>query len=268
MEQKTSDREIDVLEVAAKFYRTLLNNKLTTFLFLIVGLLSGFVVSTFSKDSTHASMMIETSLLSESEFQFLMEQLNRADSIKGLTRQQERSISAIEYEVKKGETFKEDFKDITQLYLKINTLTEDKVTLQVLQNALINYLNQAEPVMRNRMQRKLYYEKMIARIDDELKGLEAVQNQIDDKSKATYLDPSDLFDKSVKLYEQRLKYEIALADIKSVHVIKGFGSLTKSAQWSKARYAAVGFACGVVALLLFLAIKSFHRHATRLNKTT
>lgn len=263
MEQKTFNGEINLLELLAKFYLVLKNNKLLTILLPVLGLLTGVVASNFTKEVVKSSMMVETDLISEDESKFLMEQLNKADSIQGLSKEQERKIGGIEYEVKKGERIE----DSVPVYIKISTVTGDKAILPVLQKALVNYLNQTEPIERNRTDREHFYHEMITRIDEELAGLTGVKKEINDKTKATFLEPADLFASSVELYDKRTKYEIALESIKSVHVVKNFGSLVKNAKWSKTLYALVGFVAGIFTLFAVLFLRFFHHYSAQIEKT-
>jgi len=254
MEQKTSGQDIDLLELLSKCYRTLKNNLILVILCPILGIAAGLILSSVSPETVKASMMVTTTLISEDEAKFFIEQLDHADSIHGLSKEQEKGVLRIDYQVSKGK----EIDDIVPIYLKITTVITSKSLLPTLQAALIDYLNRAEPIRRHRREREFFYKEMIRKIDLELNALDQVKGQVNDKSKATFLDPSDLFAKGVELYEQRVKYEIGLEDVRSVHVVKGFESLVMNATWSRTFCALAGFLFGLILLAVVLFAKYFN----------
>jgi uncharacterized protein YacL len=97
---------------------------------------------------------------------------------------------------------------------------------------------------------------MIAKIDNEIAAMDQVKQKTD--AMASYVDPSELYAKTVELFRIRTESEIKLKNINTVHVAKGFGSLIKDARLSKMLAAAIGLALGFVIAILLLFIKFFN----------
>lgn len=256
MENTTSSREIDLLQVLAKFYRALKKNKIVVILCLLCGLAGGLLLSNYSKDPVKASMMIVTDLLSENEIKFLADQFAKADTIPGITADQKILIKEITFEVKSEDVLGKS----PNVSLQLTATVFDSKVLIPLQNSVVNFLNHAEPTIRKKENKKEFYVNMIRKIDSELAALDNVKSQIDNKAKATFLDPSDLFTKSVELYDKKVLYKIALDELHSVQVIKGFGALTKSAKWPKMFYAFLGLLVGFGIALVIMFMQFFNEY--------
>ncbi len=265
MEQKTSNQEADLMHLLAMLIRTLKANKFLTIVFPIIGMLGGYIASSLTTSTVQASMMVSTDLISEAESTFLFDQLGKADSIQGLTKEQEKQVFRINYEVLKGE---QDINKSTPIYFKITTVISDKKVLPVLQNAIVNYLNNSAPVKRHREKKEKLCMDMIHKIDGELAALQQVEKEVNDKTKATFLDPSGLFEKSVELNEKKVQYELAYKDAQTIHIVKGFGSLTKLAKLPSALYVIVGFFVGVIALMLVIFLKSFGKYYNNFERNS
>lgn len=257
MEKRTSDHEIDLLEVLARLYRAFKNNKLLFILCPVLGIAAGLALSRSSKETVKASMMIETKLINESESKFLIEQLEGTDTILQLTKG-----GRIKYEVKRGESGDEN------VYFLVSTVILDKGNLSSLQNAVKDYLNHSEPIARRRHEKEELCQGMIKKIDSELSALDEVKRQVDNKSKATFLEPATLFEKSADLYNKRMKFQIELEDAQSVHIVKGFGALTKSAKWPESVYGIIGLVIGLLFLSAILFIKFFMGYYKRFENTS
>ena len=75
---------------------------------------------------------------------------------------------------------------------------------------------------------------------------------------ASYVDPSELYAKTVELFKMRTESEIKLKSISTVQVTKGFGSLIKDARMSKLVVAVAGLALGFFIAILLLFVKFFN----------
>jgi hypothetical protein len=97
---------------------------------------------------------------------------------------------------------------------------------------------------------------MIAKIDGEIAAMDQVKQKTE--AMASYVDPSELYAKTVELFRIRTESEIKLKSISTVQVTKGFGSLIKDARMSKVVVAAAGLALGFFIAILLLFIKFFN----------
>jgi hypothetical protein len=259
MTQKTQSDEIDLMELLAKAYRVIKRNLLLFIILPTGGVILTLSLAYNSNDKFSSSMMITTDLLSENEAKFIFEQLGKADSIPGLSSEELRKLLALDFYIEKGEPSESDgAKAYRSVYLKATAIVTDPAIFPSLETAIIKYLNSVDPVIRNRNSRQLFYKQMIGKIDSEIVSMEKIKNQTDSRAMATYVDPSDLYSETVKLFKERTENEIKLKDIESVHVAKGFGSLIKDAKTPKLIVAIVGFVGGLVIATLLLFIKFFN----------
>jgi hypothetical protein len=259
----TSDlNEINLMDVLARFYATLKRNLILTLLLPILGLLTGIAISYNSRDLFESSLLIETSLLTQSECKFLFEQLNKVGIIPGLTPEDDAKVQGFNYEVTKDEEVQRTNNSEVSLnektiYLQITARVHDESVFPALQKAVVTFVNESPAVTRHRHDRQKFYDGMIGRINTELVGMEEIKKEINTRTQATYLNPSDLYAQSVALYKEKTKYEIEREAITSVHLLKGFDSLTVDAKMNTTLFAIIGFIVGLLILLLVLFIQYF-----------
>jgi len=270
MEKNRPDQEIDLLELLAKFFSALRKNVILTIACPLLGIALAVLIAKIKKESTHAEMMIVTDLLTEGEAKFLTEQLSSADTVPGINEQQRRNIGNLKYEVIKGEfpiiTDKTTLIGKVPVYIQIKAETSDKKVLPVLQNVLVNYINGAEPVIKERRERKAFYINMIQKIDLELAAIEEVKKNIDSRTQATYLNPSELFSETVTLYDRKLNYQRGLKEIESIQIVKGFGSLSKGAGFPMTYYIVFGVFGGIIILSILMFIGYFANYYRNFEK--
>jgi len=273
---KNTTEEIDFLELLASFYTAFKKNLLLGLGFPITGIIAALFFSYNSADLYESSILIETSLLSENECKFLFEQLDKFGVIPGLSKEQDHKIAGFKYEVIKNETpipngtiSSDRILTLNErsVYLQLTARVYDEKVYPALQKAIVNFVNTSYPVTRHRSERERFYTEVITRIEKELKAMDQVKQEITSKVQATYLNPAELYAQTVRLEKEKTEYEIKREEIRIVHLIKGFDSLTFNAKMNKILVGIIGFAIGFAAFLFVLFIKFFAKYFTKYQKT-
>lgn len=252
MSRQQTSGEIDLMELLAKAYRVFLKNIL---LFIIIPLLCigiALLLTYNAAKKFSSSMMVTTTLLTENEGRFIFEELGKSDSIPGLDRQNGINLVGLKFGIESATGSPE-----REVYLKITATVKDPALFPFLEGVVVNYLNNTRPVRRARESKELFYKNMIREIDSEIAGMNKIKEQTDTRSMAAYLSPSDLYAKTVELYEKRSDYELKLKDINTVHVVKGFQSLVKDVNLSKSLAVIIGFLAGTMLALFIVFIRYF-----------
>jgi len=265
MERKHSAQEINLLEMLAKLYGTLRRNWLLAIILPVLGIIAGYGQYSLSKDALKSSMMISTRLITEEESNFLFDELGKGRAIFGLTKGK---ITQIKFSVKEGKKNDSELDKLNTappVYFKITATIKDTSALPEIQEAIINYLNNTAPIKRHREQRQKLYNLMIFKIDQELAALNEVEKEVGNQTKATFLDPSTLFSRSVDLYRERVTYELALKDIESVQVVKGFGSPSRP---SRIIFVSLGLLAGIILLAIVIFARYFRSYYNQFEKNS
>lgn len=256
MEKNNSD-EIDLLQLCASFFAALNRNMLLSISFPLAGVIVALAIAYNSQNRFESSLLIETSLLTENESKFLFDQLDKFGVIPGLTKEQDDQVAGFKFEVIKNEV--PNFDENT-VYLQVTARVFNKDVFPLLQKALIKFINGSTAVVRHRREREKFYTEMITRIEQEIASMDEIKQQINSKIQATYLNPAELYANTVKLHEEKTKYELKLNEIKTVHLAKGFDSLTIDAQMPKVLVALIGFTAGFMLLCFVLFLKFFAKY--------
>jgi len=258
---KRQSGEIDLLELVAGFFMALKRNLALTIILPVAGIAIAVGISSQSRDVFESSLLIETSLLTDSECEFLFQQLDKFGVIPGLTKEQDDQVASFRFSVTRNDgpvlPEQNSFLLNRAVYLEVTAKVFDQDVLPALQKSLVDFINGSVSVVKHRTERSKFYNEMIQRIDTEILAMDEVKKQINSKTQATYLNPSELFENSVKLYEKRMEYEIKRSEINSIHLLKGFDSLTINAKMRLTIAAAIGFAVGFAVLCLLLFLKFF-----------
>ena len=255
MEKNVNAGEINLLELGARFLDALRKNLILTILLPLAGLIAAFLFSYQSKNAFQSGMLIETSLLSERECEFLFNELNKVDDeFPGITPEIATHIKKLRYEVIKANgTTPSD----GNVYLQVTAVVSQKNILPPLEGLSVKFINESEPVIRHRREREQFYSAMIMKINTEIAAMETVKNNVDSHAQANFLDPSELYKATVALYKEKTEYEIKLEESGSIHLVKGFESLTIDAKLNKIIVALIGLLLGFVILSLLLFVKFF-----------
>jgi hypothetical protein len=259
MEQRPANQEIDLLKLLAKTYNIIKKNIILVIVCPGLGLLLGFLYVQFStqpklsNNVSEASLMIATDLLAENEANFLCNYLTSSDSLPGFNKEQKESVVSLSYEVKK-----EQVRDRILVFIKLSATVTQHSVLSALQNALVTYFSQSEPVIRQRSLKEKLYKSMITKLDEEIAGLEEMKLTKKEKV-ATIL--SNPYSQSADLYERKLNYQHALAS-SHVYVVKGFGPAVpvKVSASPKLPYIILGFLSGIVILIIILFLRFFRNY--------
>jgi hypothetical protein len=252
MTKKVHSDEIDLMELLARVYRAIKRNLLLFTVLPVIGVIFTLSLAYNSSDKFSSSMMITTDLLSENEAKFIFEELEKADSIPGLSSDEKRKLLGLNFEV--GQSEQND--KTKRVYLKITAIVTDPAIFPSLEKTVVKYINSVDPVVRSRQNQESYYKQMIAKIDGEIAAMDQVKQKTE--AMASYVDPSELYAKTVELFKMRTESEIKLKSISNVQVTKGFGSLIKDARMSKLIVALAGLALGFFIAILLLFIKFFN----------
>ncbi|HEY9044586.1 MAG TPA: hypothetical protein VIN08_01760 [Ohtaekwangia sp.] len=256
MTQKTSSDEIDLMELLAKLYRTVKRNILIFIILPAIGVIIALWLAYNSSDKFSSSMMITTNLLSANEARFIFDELGRADSIPGLTKDEENKLLVMNFEVQQDNI--DEKEAIRNIYVKATAVVTDPSIFPALEKTIVGYLNSVDPLVETRRDRELFYKQMIQKIDSEIASMDQIKKQTDSRVMASYIDPSDLYAKTVELFKERTENEIQLRDIETVHVTKGFGTLMKDAKLPKILVALSGFGVGLLLAIVLMFVKFFN----------
>jgi hypothetical protein len=267
MEQRPIRQEVDLLKLLAKTYSLLKKNIILVIVCPGLGLLLGYLYTQFSTQPqlsnavVQSTLMLGTDLLTEHEANYLCSDLISIDSLPGLASAQKESVIGLAYEVKK-----ETFKDRSYVFIKLTATITHHYVLAPLQNSLLTYFTQCEPVVRQRKLRGRFYDNMIKKLDDEIAGLEEMKRN--DKEKFASMS-SNPFTQSAELYERRMNYENEL-EKSPVYVVKGFGAATTVAATSNPKfpYIILGFLAGTFILGLILFIRFFRVYYKQFEQET
>jgi hypothetical protein len=264
---KIENDEVNLLDVLASFMAALKKNLALTILLPIIGVLIALGVSYNSRDLFESSLLIETSLLTENECTFLFNQLDKVGIVPGLTEEEDREVSGFRFAISKNNDNDATKSELSQLgekslYLEVTARVYNQKVYPSLEKAIVKFINESPSVVRHRNDREKFYGAMIKKINTEIQAMEEIKKNVDITKQATYMNPSELYYRSVSLFKEKIQYEIRQEEIKAVHLIKGFDSLTIDAKKSKMMVALTGFAIGVAVLFLVLFIKFFARYFT------
>jgi hypothetical protein len=262
MESKTSNQEVDLLEVLAKFYSYLRENILLTILFPLAGAIIGFSVFATTADKVESSMMVVTNLLTHPECDFLLSELEKADTLQGVSPEQRAGLVFISHEIIPDPDFKgvKDPQNAPNVHIKITIQVLRHELLSVFEQSIITYLEASRPAIRKKYEFNKFYTEMIAGIDRELASLQQLKVQSDPKSLANSFHPSDLYVQTVNLTEKRVSYELRLKNSNIFQLVQGFDALSRSTKLSVIAYILVGLGMGIAVLLPVLFMNYFWRY--------
>jgi hypothetical protein len=258
--------EIDLIREFAKFCYFLKRNYLLTIFLPLLGALAA-IAWFMPNEKTESSFFGETTLLTSEEVEFLFTQLEKTDSLPGLTREQRHKVSKIRFKV-----FEKDAGAQTVIlekitFLEVNVSVSDRHVFPFLQESIIRFLTSSPSYLRRKAEREKFYNQMIERIDRELVELEEMKNKISSKDQTSTLDPSELYSTAVELYREKEQYQVKKADLNSFHVAKSFENYTIDRKPTPLLAGIVGFAFGFLVLIVVLAIKYFIQYFRNYEKT-
>lgn len=263
--------ELDLIQLAAGFVRMLRRNIIL--ILICVGTTTAIAVwITLTAHKVYESrMMLYSNILTESycdqlavnlraiikdeNYELLAERLN-------ITSDQASQLRDIQIEgaLQAGSIAQE----ADRLFLVVTVKVIDNSVLPALQDGIIYYLGQNDFVKVRTQQKIQYYEKLIARVADEIEKLERVKERL---SEGTYksqggivvMDPSDPYAETVELYRDKLTYEEALRLVNSVQLVEGFSPLNTPVSPKLTLLLPGGLLSGVILAFLILGIVNLMR---------
>jgi hypothetical protein len=259
MESKTSNQEVDLLEVLAKFYSYLRENIFLAIFFPLAGAGIGFFVFATTEDNIESSMMVVTNLLTHPECDFLLTELEKADTFQGVPPEQRAGLVQISHAIISDPDFKgiKDPQSAPNVHIKITLQVRRHELLRVFEQSIITYLEASRPAIRKKYEFHKFYTEMIAEIDQELASLQQFKAHAEPKTLANFLNPSALYTEAVNLTEKRVNYELRLRNSNIFQLVQGFDALSRTTKLSIVSYILAGFGIGVAMLLPVLFIKYF-----------
>lgn len=260
--ENRKDQEIDLLNLLARFFEAIRQNWIVFLVLITISVAFCLYISSLTKANYRSSMLILTALLNEKESEFIFEQLNKADTFPGLDSDTKKRVLGITSKVLPTNTDP----TLKQVYIEVTARVSDISAFRPLQQSLIDYLDQTEPVLRKRYERIQFDSAMIQRIDNELAAMDEVKQNVPVTNK-DYIDPSQLYAKSVELFQERLEYIQDMREVSTIKVIKGFESLAADTKMPKVFVVLIGIVAGFFAFAFFLAVKTFYEYyrKTRAN---
>jgi hypothetical protein len=263
--------EIDLMELLAKAYRSIKRHLILFITLPLGGAAVALLISFNGTDKYSSSMMLSTDLISKNEAEFIVKELEAADSIMpGLTHEEAQRLLnlrfTVESKIEKIPMTKDVAVDREVVFLKITAEVTDPSIYPSLERKLMRYMNSIDPVVQNRKRQEFIHKKMIAKLDSEIVILDGIRKQSDSRAMAGYMNPASLFSKTIELYEDRTNREMRLEDLGSVRLTKGFGSLMKDSRLSRPVVGALGFFAGLVAFILIMFVQSFNKYNSSLKE--
>lgn len=269
---EANKEEIDLLDLLVRIFSAFAKNLILTIVLPLAGMILVYTFTRASFERIQSEMMVVTDLLSATECEFIMGQFQKTDSIPGMTSTERRSVSGLSFKVTPDPDYKMSYSNIKSydvqsrppVYLKVTASVSDCAVLIPLQRGLVNYLNNSKPVLAERTQRKIHYEELIRKIDQELADLEKAKTAVGGSAS---LDPAGLFTGAVNLYEKKVSYELSMKESQSVQVVHEFTSTTNMNNQLPASHALViGFVIGFGVLVIVLFLKFFFRYYRQQQK--
>ncbi len=127
MKKNVNAGEIDLLELGARFLNALRQNLVLTIALPLAGLITALVFSYRSQNLYQSGMLMETSLLSDSECRFLFNELNKASEFPGITPEVADHVKNLRYEIIKNDaTIITDKTADRSVYLQVTATVSQK----------------------------------------------------------------------------------------------------------------------------------------------
>src|SRR5688572_5718226 len=234
----------------ARVYGYLKQNWVPTVLLPLIGVAVGLAVYWVTPYKVQSKIMVVTDMLSETECDYLMRQLELTDSVNPLATEEFKKKVVIRHTIERDTWSK-------ATHIEITIRARDGSFLEPVQRTILDFLETSETASKKVADSKEYHRQMLLEIEDELQSIKAVKNQFDDKTKATFLNPSDLFRASLELQEKKINVQIKLKDIPAFRPVQGSNAMSKKVKLPALVMGAIGFIGGCVVLMMALFVKFF-----------
>lgn len=258
-------QEIDIAREIARFCYTVKRNLRLAFFLPILGMLAaiGWYAPQHSYES---SMLIETSLLNDSEAAFLFNEFQTADSIPGLDSDHRGMIRKLNFNMFEKEVGPKTTVEDKTTYIRVDVSVSDTSVLQPLQKAVLAFLTSNPSFKRKKSEHDRYYDRLINKIDAEIAELQTAKKDLSAKSTNSILNPAELYSTAVNLEKMRQEYALRKQSMNVLNVVKDFRTLLRQSVRSFFKVALIGLALGTLLFLAILALKAFIRFYMKFEK--
>jgi hypothetical protein len=264
--------EIDLLDLAIKFYKWIKKNLRFLAWSFVIGLIIGFSYYLVKPKAYQDRMMLNSDLLTLPTCKILVEDLNKLLK-QGNYKELQKRLDIDSVETKN--IFEFLWEDLTEKSLDnnekpttfiISIKFKGKIQLEKLQASVLNYFKTNEFSKSKEKERKLFYQGMIDLTTFELGELEKLRvlflegklyNGLEGKT--ILFDPTSINSRILDLTREKLNNQIKLSAIDTIQLIQGFTNFTKPIGPSLLRNIGGGAIVGLFGALMALAYKAFRR---------
>jgi len=269
MEKANKQEEIDLLKLFLKAVLTIRRNFWLIVIFFLVGAGLGWAYYSSSKKVYDNTMVISSSILTQSYCQKLIDGTNRyrrENNLKALAQQLSLTEEqAMEVFVIKIDDLLEitDLKDQTAFLVTVTVGNQD--ILPDLQKGLVHYLENNEFVKIRVKQNERYLSETISKLEQEIKDIQELKLKISngeffEKAKGNVMfDPTIVNSKIVELTKEKLTLQNSLALVKSVQVVEGFSRFERPSAPKLSLSLIAGSFVGLFFVAALIVIKSVRK---------
>lgn len=237
MEKVDKQDEVDLLKLFLKAVMIFRRNFWLIVIFFLVGVALGWAYYYSSKKVYENTMVISSSILTQSYCQKLVDAANRyrrENNLKALANQ----LSLTEAQAKELFSIKvddllevTDLKDQTAFLITVRVGNQD--ILPGLQKGLIHHLENNEYVKIRVKQSERYLQETISKTEQEIKDIEELKLRISngdffERARGNVMfDPTIVNSKILELNKEKINLQNSLALVNSVQIIEGFSRFEK-----------------------------------------
>lgn len=257
--------EIDLVELLARFVR-LLKRNLTLILVCVVvaiGLATWFGLA--SPKVYESRMMIYSDILTESYCDQLAQNLTALIKDKNyellterlkISEDQASKLQEVRIEGPLEGVVAEEDRQFIVVVVRIL----DNSVLPDLQAGIMRYLSQKDFVKSRTEEKKRYYEKLIARVGEEIEKLEAAKQRITSGDYGrvagmVMMNPTDIYAQTVSLVDHKLSLEEKLHLVNSVQLVEGFSPLNRHVSPKLSLLLPAGLVSGFLLAFLIMGLR-------------
>jgi hypothetical protein len=264
--------EIDLLDLAIKFYRGFIKNLRFLTLSLVMGLIVGVSYYLVKPKVYENRMMLNSDILTFPVSQILVEDLNKLVK-EGNYKELKKRLNIDSTEAKNIFEFLSvdlteksvDNKERPTTFI-ISIKFKSKIQFEKLQASIVDYFKTNEFSKSKEKERRLFYQGMIDQTTFELVELEKLrvlflQGKLYNglEAKTILFDPTTINSRILDLTREKLNNQIKLSSIDTIQLIQGFTNFSKPIGPSLLRNVGAGAIAGLLLALMVLAYKAFRK---------
>lgn len=269
MEKVNNQDDIDLLALFLKTINIVRSNFWIILSFFLIGSLLGVSYYYFTNKIYQSSLVISSGILTKSYAETLVENLNRQrreSNIQALTNSlnvSEQTARGLDRLRIQGVSEIEDLKESDKFIITAEVYNPE--VFKELQNGLIYYLENNQFVKVRVEQNKKFMKQMLAKMDEEIKDMEAFKEQIVSGSffrsaqGNVMFDPTNVNSKILELTKEKITMQNELELVNSVQVIEGFTKYERPVRPRLSVSLISGSFVGLVFVSILIAFKSIRR---------